>query len=80
MLTMPLTVHYCPLRDCGWRFQDPGPTVSALLDAPDVTELLKEHYKQVEDAVRPHLESHSAEEWAREIATLKAELAALRST
>jgi hypothetical protein len=78
MLPEQVTRRSCPLRDCGWFYDDTGPSVAGWLAADSVYDLMRAHATEVEGVLRAHAVTHDVEEWAQEIALLKNELAAAR--
>lgn len=69
----------CSIRGCTWTHEQPGlapDTISALGGVPEALHRLAEQNAAVETAVREHFASHTVEEWAREVASLREQLAA----
>ncbi len=67
MTDSPTTSRYlCPVSDCGWYHEVGDPR----LDDPDTIPAAA-----IELAIREHCDTHTTEEWLRELAQLRAQLA-----
>lgn len=63
----------CPLKSCGWSYDDPGPTIT-IYDDPSL--LATSYFMNLDQVARVHLETHSLEDWVTEVARLQGDLAA----
>lgn len=81
-MTYPHVIRYeCPIGDCEWVHDDPGPDPSKAQGATTgeaVFNLLQEHMAGLELVVRAHLETHSLLEWVTEVMRLREQLAVQR--
>jgi hypothetical protein len=75
-----ISQYVCAITGCNWVHNVPDP-VTADLQAPDSSDGLQVaaaafdvHIKAIEDAVRAHFETHSTEEWLREVMGLRAQM------
>jgi len=89
------TRYECPLRTCEWHHNEPFPTdILAITLHPDAATLAecngeymtaaglmtaRAERQRVEGIIRAHVETHSVEEWMREVQTLRGELAEARA-
>jgi hypothetical protein len=71
--------YVCAITGCEWTYNVPAADLTAgALDPseglPGAAAAFEAHVKAIEDAVRGHFETHTAEEWLHEFMGLRAQL------
>jgi hypothetical protein len=69
-----VTQLHCPFSTCEWTLDGRGPASPEVITFPDTDSLMTYLSRQVEGAIRAHLETHPLEEWAQEMMRLREEL------
>jgi hypothetical protein len=67
--------YECPIRPCGWTWDEPEPQLPSLADiiASPLGRPLAARFANSEAVFRRHLETHSVEDWVREVMRLRDE-------
>lgn len=73
-----VTRYRCPIGTCEWSHDDQGPAASTIGMAftDGLESAARAYFTGVEEVIRAHLETHPLEEWAREVAQLRAQVPA----
>lgn len=70
-----ITRYECPIDRCPWTWDEPEPELPSLADiAANPFGLLTGRFANSEAVLRAHVETHSPEDWVREIMRLRGEL------
>lgn len=70
------TRHHCPIESCPWFHDEPinVTLVIPLWSTDPVGEAVRERDRRVDAVITAHCATHTAEQWAHEIARLRTEV------
>lgn len=77
-MNMPTTRYECTISTCDWKHDQPGLGPEDIRETGSFAEGTYRLSAQVTDTeviIRAHFETHTVEEWAREVASLREQLA-----